>query len=82
MLPLTVTKIIKIDLFLITYRIWYQSKINKYIRMSSKVVFKCAHCFISVIRDSPEHNECVTVDGINWYCGDCCEQCPEEDTCE
>ena len=45
----------------------------------SKVIFKCEHCFVCIKRDSREHDECVTTDGINWYCGDCHEYCPEEE---
>jgi hypothetical protein len=43
-------------------------------------VFKCRHCKKLIVRDSEEHNSCITDieegDCDDWFCEDCHEFCP------
>ena len=44
-----------------------------------RYVFKCSRCKKLIVRDSEEHDRCITdVDGDcdDWFCGDCHEFCP------
>lgn len=44
-----------------------------------RYVFKCCRCKKLIVRDSEEHDRCITdVDGDcdDWFCGDCHEFCP------
>ena len=46
-------------------------------------VFSCSNCELDIIRNSNEHDNCVTCDDKNWFCQDCahlmvvfsCEHC-------
>ena len=37
----------------------------------SNIVFHCSGCGVGIIRDSRDHDNCVTKDGKKWYCPDC-----------
>ena len=39
-------------------------------------VFCCQQCGTGIIANSREHDECITVDGEDWYCADCHNHCP------
>jgi len=43
--------------------------------MENTIVFCCAKCGIPVIQNSREHDECITSDGEEWFCGNCHEFC-------
>jgi hypothetical protein len=48
------------------------------------IVFQCNHCNINMVRNSREHDNCLTTDGDHWYCEKCHIHCPneEEEECE
>jgi len=56
------------------------------------IVFHCGECRTAIIRNSREHDECITKDDKTWYCGDCAfnhldddsdsDEEDEEDVCE
>ncbi len=48
-----------------------RAEMKKQSRMSNNIVFYCKGCDLAIVRDSREHDECITKDGVNWYCGDC-----------
>ena len=48
-------------------------------KMYLEVVFCCAGCERPIIRDSEEHDNCITKDGDVWYCHDCRHLCREEE---
>jgi hypothetical protein len=35
------------------------------------IVFACALCCVNIKRNSPEHDNCKTANGDNWFCEDC-----------
>ena len=42
-----------------------------------RYVFKCYHCNNHIVKDSEEHDRCITGgDCDDWFCGDCHEFCP------
>ena len=42
-----------------------------------EVVFCCAGCNYPIVKDSYDHNNCVSNDGLTWYCENC--DCPSEE---
>jgi hypothetical protein len=45
------------------------------------IVFHCSHCEVSIVQNSREHDDCITTNDIDWFCGDChdfCEEVEEE----
>ena len=42
----------------------------------SEIVFKCFHCDTAIVRNSREHDNCITVDGEEWFCVHCLDFCP------
>jgi len=40
-------------------------------RQKKDIVFHCGDCRTAIIRNSREHDECITKDDKTWYCGDC-----------
>lgn len=42
-----------------------------------ETVFKCFECCVKIKRNSPEHDNCKTANGVDWYCEDC--DIPDED---
>ena len=43
------------------------------------IVFNCANCGEPIERNSPEHDECITRNDKDWYCGDCHDRCHYEE---
>ena len=39
------------------------------------IIFNCHNCEIPIIRDSEEHDECITKNDEDWFCADCHEFC-------
>lgn len=46
------------------------------------IVFKCATCDVAIVRNSKEHDECWTVNGEDWICGDCPHDEDDEHDCD
>ena len=42
------------------------------------IVFHCVHCHKAIDRDSRDHDECITSNGEDWFCGDCFEFCDDD----
>ena len=42
-----------------------------------ETVFKCFECSVEIKRNSREHDNCKTANGVDWYCEDC--DIPDED---
>jgi len=38
---------------------------------SDEIAFKCIHCSVDVVRNTPAHEHCKTQNGEDWYCLDC-----------
>lgn len=43
------------------------------------IVFKCAECDRSIVRNSNAHDNCFTHNGARWWCEDCHEAFVESD---
>jgi hypothetical protein len=49
------------------------------IKEENDIVFNCASCNVGIVRDSCEHDECITADGDAWYCFKCSDKCPQDE---